>query len=454
MSRAQISRRLYASIAVIGSAVLLSGCSIIPDFGRNAKKEAATAEERAGRITMVLTDEALEAKPELASEPIVLPEAEAIASWGQAGSSADKVVGHVVAAQNLRVAWRNDVGAGSDRKSALTTPPVASDTAVFTLDSDQRIHATSLDTGRTLWSKRLKGLTDRDKVGIGGGLAIEGNTLVVASGYGFMAALDAATGEERWKRAMGAPMTGAPTIREGRIFVASNNNEIFALNFDTGETEWSDQAIAESARVLGSPSPAAVEDFVIAPYSSGEIIAYRASNGRRLWTDAISQAGRFTPISEINDIGSRPVLSGGLVFASSQSGVTVAIDGRSGTRIWARPIGSTQAPALAGNFMFVVGTDGNLAALKPDTGEAYWVTQLPIYRNEEKKEKRISYSGPVIASGRILLLSSRGELLAFSPQTGEQVGSVDLKQTTYVEPIAAGGKLLVLTDEARLIAID
>ena len=205
--------------------------------------------------------------------------------------------------------------------------------------------------------------------------------------------------------------------------------------------------------MLGSSSAAAVEDFVIAPYSSGEIIAYLASNGRRLWTDAISQAGRFTPISEINDIGSRPVLSGGLVFASSQSGVTVAIDGRSGTRVWSIATGSTQAPALAGPYMFILGVDDTLSAVNPANGEAYWVTTLRKFKKEKKKKGRISYSGPIIASGRVVIVSSTGELLAFSPQTGQQTGSVKLGSTTYLEPIAVQDKLLILTDEAKLIAI-
>ena len=249
-------------------------------------------------------------------------------------------------------------------------------------------------------------------------------------------------------------MTGAPTIKDGRIFVESNNNEIFALSMDNGEVEWSDQAISETARVLGSPSPAAVEDFVIAPYSSGEVIAYLASNGRRLWTDAISQAGRFTPISEINDIGSRPILAGGLVFASSQSGITIAIDGRSGQRVWSKQIGSAQAPAVTGEQMFVVGTDGQLACLNSTSGEVYWIVQLQQFEKEKKKKKRISYSGPIVASDRVLLVSSTGQLLAFSPQTGEQVGSVKLGDRVYLEPIAAQDKIIVLTDDAKLIAIN
>ncbi|WP_290496003.1 PQQ-like beta-propeller repeat protein [Hyphomonas sp. UBA4494] len=432
--------------------IALTACSSIPFFGNSGNDDKEQL-DKAGRVTMVLAEEAVEAKPELATESIELLPPTDMASWPEAGGTPAKAPGHVNAAPDLKIAWRNSVGKGSSNKSAVTTPPVASETAIYTLDADQTIYSTEISSGRTLWKKELKGLSKRDKTALGGGLAVTDGTLIVASGFGYVTRVSAEDGTELWKRELGVPMTGAPTVKDGTIFVASNNNEVFALDLETGETDWSDQAIAESARVLGSPSPAAIEDFVIAPYSSGEIIAYLANNGRRLWTDAISQAGRFTPISEINDIGSRPVLAGGLVFASSQSGITVAIDGRSGNRVWARPIGSTQAPALSGKFLFVIGTNATLAALDAGSGDAYWVTELPQYKNEKKKKKRISYSGPLLASGRILIVSSYGELLAFDPQTGEQTASLDIKDTTYIEPIAVQGKIFLLTDEAKLVAI-
>ena len=432
--------------------IALTACSSIPFFGNSGNDDKEQL-DKAGRVTMVLAEEAVEAKPELATESIELLPPTDMASWPEAGGTPAKAPGHVNAAPDLKIAWRNSVGKGSSNKSAVTTPPVASESAIYTLDADQTIYSTEISSGRTLWKKELKGLTKRDKTALGGGLAVTDDTLIVASGFGYVTRVSAEDGTELWKRELGVPMTGAPTVKDGTIFVASNNNEVFALDLETGETDWSDQAIAESARVLGSPSPAAIEDFVIAPYSSGEIIAYLANNGRRLWTDAISQAGRFTPISEINDIGSRPVLAGGLVFASSQSGITVAIDGRSGNRVWARPIGSTQAPALSGKFLFVIGTNATLAALDAGSGDAYWVTELPQYKNEKKKKKRISYSGPLLASGRILIVSSYGELLAFDPQTGEQTASLDIKDTTYIEPIAVQGKVFLLTDEAKLVAI-
>jgi outer membrane protein assembly factor BamB/predicted small secreted protein len=445
--------RSGAAITALASLLALSACNSLPGFG-NDKKEAARAEDRAGRITMVLDDERIAPSATLTGVAIELPAARAVEAWTEAGGLATKSPGHVIAAPKLDIAWRKSIGKGSSTKSALTTPPVTSTTTIYTLDARQTIRASSLSNGSEVWTKRLKGVSKRDKSAIGGGLALAGDTLVVASGYGYVATFDAATGKEKWRRELGAPMTGSPTIDDGRIFVASNNNEVFALSLADGQTVWSDQAISESARVLGTSSVAAVEEFVIAPFSSGEVIAYLAANGRRLWTDALTQAGRFTPISEINDIGSRPVLGAGLVFASSQSGTTVAIDGRSGARVWTAPVGSTRAPALAGRFIFVVGTENELTCLDAATGEAYWVTQLDQFENEKKKKKKLTWSAPIVASDRVIVVSSKGELKAFGVQDGKQTGSLKLKDTVYIEPIAAQGRLYVLTDDAKLIAID
>jgi outer membrane protein assembly factor BamB len=446
--------RSGAVVAALASVLVVASCSSLPGFGRNTKKEELRAEERAGRVTMVLDDSKIEPSTTLTGVAIELPPAGPVNAWTEAGSTATKVSGHVEAAPKLRTAWRRSIGKGSTNKAAITTPPVTNATTIFTLDAAQTVRASSLSSGAQVWSQRLKGISKRDKAALGGGLAVAGDTLIVASGYGYVVAMDAATGAQKWRRELGAPMTGSPTISEGRVFIVSNNNEVFSLNLATGETVWSDQAISESARVLGSPSAAAVEDFVIAPFSSGEIIAYLAANGRRLWTDALAQSGRFTPISEINDIGSRPVLGAGLVFVSSQSGTTAAIDGRSGARVWTAPVGSTKAPALVGRFLFVLGTGDELACLDAATGEAYWVKQLPSFQNEEKKKKPISYTAPVVGAGRVILVSSRGQLLAFSPEDGSQTGSLKLDETVYIEPIAAQGRLYVLTDEGKLIAID
>ena len=446
-----IPARIMKLSAAFVAVFLLTGCSIL-SLG-NTKKRAAEAEERTGRIDMVLGDELVTADPELVDIEIILPPAVPVESWPEAGQRPSKVVGHVAAGDEFKIAWHVDAGKGSSRSTALTSPPVASSTVIYVLDAAQTIRAFDINTGSKLWTHEIKSGSRRDKIGVGGGIALSDGRLIVASGYGLIVSLDAADGHEIWSRHMDAPMTGAPTVKDGRIFVSSNNNEIFAMSFEDGSIQWTDQAIAETARVLGSPSIAAVEDLVVAPFSSGEVIAYRNSNGRRLWAEALTRSGRFTPISAINDIASRPVLAGGIVFAASQSGVLTAIDGRSGSRIWVQPIGTVQAPALVGNYLYMSGIDGLIVCLGAGNGKVFWAEQLRQYENEKKSRGRINYAGPLVASNRVVLASSRGDLIALSPQTGEVMKTLDLRQPVFLEPIAVGDKIFVLTDDARLIAI-
>jgi outer membrane protein assembly factor BamB len=82
-----------------------------------------------------------------------------------------------------------------------------------------------------------------------------------------------------------------------------------------------------------------------------------------------------------------------------------------------------------------------------------WVSQLEQFEKVEKKEGRITYSGPIVASGRVVVVSSRGDVLAFDPQTGTETARLKLGSAVFIEPIAAQDKLFVLTDDARLIAV-
>ena len=234
--------RNAVAITALASILAVSACANMPSFG-SKKKEEAAAEEKAGRITMILDQERIAPSTTLTGVVIELPEAAPVTAWTEAGGNPTKVAGHVIAAPKLDIAWRRSVGKGSSNKSALTTPPVTSETLIYTLDANQTVRASSLSNGSEVWTRKLRGVSKRDKAALGGGLAITGDTLVVASGYGYVAALNAANGDQKWRRDLGAPMTGSPTIDGGSIFVNSNNNEVFGLDLANGDTLWSDQAI-------------------------------------------------------------------------------------------------------------------------------------------------------------------------------------------------------------------
>lgn len=418
----------------------------------SAKKKAADEADRAQRVPLIAADVDLEADVNYATMSVYLPAASDDTTWTQSGANSQKNPGNRVGATEFEVAWKKGVANGSSRTKRLISSPVATEDAIYILDSDQKVHALNLK-GSSIWQTKLEPPRKRDKIAVGGGLGVAGDKIIVTSGFGYVVALDKASGRQLWKRETQAPITGSPTVEGNYAYITSSNNEIFVLNITDGSIEWSDQAIAESARVLSSPSPAISGDLLAAPFSSGEVIAYLPGNGRRLWSDSLTRGGRFTPISAINDIAGNPVIDAGSVYAASQSGVLVSIDAVSGTRLWEKPFGSIHSPALSGQFVFAVSVDGQLACFDKSTGGVIWVKQMRQFKKEKKRKGRIVWAGPVVASGRIILASSEGNVIAIDPETGNIEKELKIGDAVYIEPIVAHEHVYLLTDKGNLVAI-
>jgi outer membrane protein assembly factor BamB len=64
----------------------------------------------------------------------------------------------------------------------------------------------------------------------------------------------------------------------------------------------------------------------------------------------------------------------------------------------------------------------------------------------------IVWSGPILASDRLILLSNYGIGVSVSPYDGTILGKVELSDSASMAPIVAGGMLFILTDDAELVA--
>jgi outer membrane protein assembly factor BamB len=211
-----------------------------------------------------------------------------------------------------------------------------------------------------------------------------------------------------------------------RVYAVTNDSELIAFDAATGEVSWTYQAIAEPARILSAPSVGVDGDTVVAPFASGEVVALLSANGRRLWSDSLSRAGRMNSLSAINDIAGPPGDRWRRVYAASHSGVLAAIDLRSGQRGWARSFASTQTPWVAGDVLYAVSIDGELAAFDRRTGNIYWVQQLRRYEDENERKGRVAWTGPIMIGGRLVLANSVGDVIAVSPENGQTVANTNV----------------------------
>ena len=467
---------LLRVLALFGPAFILASCASNPvteavsgifDGGDDEDEDDDDDEDEEDEgISILALDETIVADPRFAGVLIDIPPSYRNVSWPQPGGEADHTLHHLSADVSLEQAWKTNIGADAGRRSRLTAPPVVADGRIYVMDTEARVSALGLEGGERIWRAELTpelkerfrlreifGGPDPAQVGFGGGVAFDGGRLFVTSGFGFVAALDAETGEELWRTATDAPVRTAPTAYRGSVYFVTNTNELISLDQATGEKRWSFQSFEEAARILSSASPAAAGDLVVAPFSSGELIAFLSENGRSVWNDTLARNTQLTALSTLNDIAGAPVIDRGLVYVVSHAGRLAAIDIRSGQRVWEAPIASLQMPWVAGDFIYVVSVEAELVCVSRTDGAVVWVEQLPRYQNEKKRKGRISWAGPVLAGERLVLVSSEGQVVAVSPQTGVVLDTKKIGEGSSVSPIVADETIYVLSESGKLFAL-
>jgi len=440
--------RLTAALLSAGLLLAVGGCSTVADMMSTETDEAVSGET----IAILTLDETLEADPRIAEMPVNLPRAYTNPQWPQPGGAPTNAMQHLELDGQLNRVWSRGAGAGNGGASRLTASPVMADGRIFMLDSAVEVFAHDAETGQRLWHVDLHHPGERRRSGFGGGVTTAGDRVIVTTGFGDVVALNAETGDEIWKRNVGVPIRTAPTAIAGRVFVVTTDNQLLALDTDSGEVLWNQRAFQESAGLLAPTSPAATNDVVIAPFTSGELEAVRVQTGSLAWSDQLTRTGNFTPLANINAIAARPVIVDGRVYAISHSGRFVAIDLRTGERVWTTNVASTQTPWIAGNFAFVVTLDAQLVCISTRDGRVRWITQLREWKNEDRERGAIQYVGPVLISDRLVVISSRGQLEEYSPETGEFIDSVRVGSPVSLPPIIANSTLYVYTDNANLVA--
>ena len=458
--------RILAVISLFAFAAACSSNPITGLFSGDDDKDEENAPEEEDRISILALEEQLSPDPRYVGAAVTVPPSYINPSWPQPGGEADHTLHHLGATAELEVDWKVNIGKSSSRRARLTSPPIVVGDRIFVVDAAAQVAAFDTASGELVWRTELTPDIDQrfrvreifrgpkpKEIGFGGGVAFDQGRVFVTSGFGFVAALDAVSGEELWRTKTESAVRTPPTAYRGNVYFTTNTNEFVALNQETGDKEWTFQSFEESARFLSSASPAASGDLVVAPFSSGELVAFITDNGRAVWNETLVRQARLTALSSLNDIAGSPVIDRGLVYVVSHGGRFAAIDIRTGRSVWEASIASLQMPWVAGDYIFIVSIEGELACLSRADGGIIWVSQLKRFKKEKKKKGRIAWSGPVLAGDHLVLVSSDGEVVKVSPETGEVVTTKEIGGGSVVAPIVANEKIYILTEEGKLIAM-
>ncbi|WP_241241783.1 PQQ-binding-like beta-propeller repeat protein [Sphingobium algorifonticola] len=438
--------RLLKGGTILAAIALLGGCGIV------GGKKGGPKTPVVGKRTSILTSEqGVEVDPALADVVVTLPESYVNTEWSQHGGDPSKAMGHVALGAQPQQAWTATI-AGSTPRARLAASPVVAGGKLFVIDADARVIAMDAQTGARLWATSLPAEGNGRSL-FGGGVSVVGDRVYASTGVGDVAALNVADGAIIWKKRPGGPLRGAPTLANGHAYVMSQDNQIFALNQSDGETQWTESATLQVTAVFGVAAPAAAQGTVIAGYSSGELNAYRYENGRTLWGDALSRTSISTAVASLTDIDADPVIDRGRVFAIGEGGRMASYELVTGQRLWEINIAGISTPWVAGEWLFVVTSDAKLLCVARATGKIRWISQLGRWRKEKKKTGAIRWTGPVLAGGRLILVSTQGDMAYVDPATGTVQATQDMDRSMSLSPVVANNMLYLLADDGRLTAL-
>lgn len=421
------------------------------------------------RISVLSFDAQLQVDPRLKDAEIPVLPAFRNGGWANPGGFPTHASYHLEL-DGLGEGFKAEVLRGNSRTTLVKAPPIVADAKLFAMGADLTLVALDAKSGALVWSTSLLAEYTEPKTGLaslfgadekpadirdgfGGGIAYGRGRVIATTGFGEIMALNGETGEILWRVQNTVPFSNAPTVRNGRVFVASQDSRLQAFNIETGERLWEHLAVGEGATVIGATSVAVSEQIVIAGFNSGEIVALSPINGSVAWSESLTSRGtQVTPLSKLNAIVGRPVIDRDRAFVTSHGGRTVAIDLRTGERIWTADVGSIETPWVMGDYVLLMSLEGELMALSREQGRVRWLTALPSFEDEDDRDGRIRWAGPILAGGQIILASSDGRLVTVNPTDGAIADYIDIDEPVNVTPVVADGTLYVLTDEGSLIA--
>jgi alcohol dehydrogenase (cytochrome c) len=326
--------------------------------------------------------------------------------------------------------------------------------------------ALNAQNGKLVWSRKL---TRNGNEGIDMTPQLYDNTVLISTvpgnassfyagnGDGIVWALDAASGKPNWKFNTikdGARLFGNPKVNsggglwyppavdsKGRVFLSIANpgplygtpkfpdgssrpgrnlytDSIVALNGQTGKLIWFQQAIAHDTRDYDLMIPAITAtlpingvqtEVVLVAGKMGKAYAYRADNGKRLWTRPVGRhlhdtgplprkpedifpgdlggvetpmafaANRlFVPWADLHAVASATGQKGGFNFRKGRGGLA-AIDAATGKIVWQHKLQSMDfgAATVANDVVFTSDYAGTIYAYDTQSGKTLWTKKAP-----------------------------------------------------------------------------
>jgi outer membrane protein assembly factor BamB len=268
-------------------------------------------------------------------------------------------------------------------------------------------------------------------------LTVADGVVYAGSDQNAVYALDAATGKQVWWRATPTAFNDQLLVTDGALVIADpDNGGVLGLDAATGKQLWSVPSSQTGAGgVLGLVADG---DRVFCGYAAksdttGGVTAFSAAAGTLLWTVEFGQN---------LDINGGLTTAGGTVYATTGNGELYAYRAATGTRLWrihgkGVKFGGNASPLASGGVFYVCSDDTPqiLYAIRAATGDELW--QKPLDAADDA-------SWLAVSDGILFLgdtsSGQTGYLAARNAATGAQLWKAPV--TGGVFPVATAGSVV------------
>lgn len=252
-----------------------------------------------------------------------------------------------------------------------------------------------------------------------------------------------------WTYRGGALLEFPPTIDGGSLYMLDDNGILRALAKTSGRVRWQQRVghLAAATPAVGDGRVYAVALQGLAG-ANGRIAAYRASDGRQVWSKALPSRAE-----------SSPLLKNGRVFFGSEDGTVYALDAKNGHTIWTyHANGAVKGgPALASGTLYFGDYGGKVHAVSARSGHEVWSVGTSGTRFGFGSGS--FYSTAAVAFGRVYLGNTDGRVYSFAASSGKLAWATSTGAYVYGSPAVAdtpglGPTVYVGSYDANFYAFD
>ncbi|MCL9783950.1 outer membrane protein assembly factor BamB [Vibrio sp. S4M6] len=329
--------------------------------------------------------------------------------------------------------WSTSIGSGVGQFYSKLTPDYAYG-KLYVASRAGLVKALDPKTGDTIWETDLeKDSTAR----LSGGISAAYGKIYIGSENGYVTALNADTGKVAWQADVDGAVLAAPATDSNLVFVHTSRGMLIALDQSTGKEKWTVSTDVPTLTMRGDSTPVAQGGAVFWGTASGRLAAAIISQGQLAWQIPIGIPQGSTEIDRLVDVDASPLILGDTLYIVGIHGNLTAINLRSGEAMWKRKYSSANNLATDGSNIFLVTDEDDVVAVDARSGTKIW-------SNDQLKHRLVT--APVVIGDYVVVGDAEGYLYWINRSTGNFVAEQEINSSGIaVPPVALPDGYVVIT---------